>query len=102
MPSILVVTAFGLIAAQFPVVSKLRGARVMAMLSVYLFLAVIGAYCDVGALVEAGELGPRLMLLATTIVVVHGVLAFGLGRLLNISRASPLIILNDTSLAILA
>lgn len=86
LPSILIVTVFGLIAAQFPVVSKLRGARVMAMLSVYIFLAVIGAYCDVGALVEAGELGPRLMILATTVVAVHGALSFGLGRLLRLDR----------------
>ena len=56
------------------------------MLSVYVFLGVIGAYCDLQALGRIGELGPRLLILATTIVVVHGILSFTLGRLLRLDR----------------
>jgi uncharacterized membrane protein len=86
LPSILIVTVFGLAAAQLPITSRLRGARVLAMLSVYVFLGVIGAYCDLQALGRIGELGPRLLVLATTIVVVHGILSFTLGRLLRLDR----------------
>jgi uncharacterized membrane protein len=86
VPSILVVTVLGLVAAQFKVLSTLRGARVMAMLSVYAFLAVIGAYCDLQALVRIGELGPRLLVLATTTVAMHGLVSFGVGRLLRLDR----------------
>jgi uncharacterized membrane protein len=86
LPSILVVTLLGLVAAQVPVVATLRGARVMAMFAVYVFLAVIGAFCDVTALAQIGELGPRLLVLASTTVAVHGLLCFGVGRLLRLDR----------------
>ncbi len=86
IPSILVVTILGLIAAQVPALATLRGARVMAMFAVYIFLAVIGAFCDVTALAKIGELGPKLLILATTTVFVHGAFSFGLGRLLRLDR----------------
>ena len=50
IPSILWLTTIALILAQFPVVNKLKGHKLLGLLGIYLFLAVIGAYCDVPAL----------------------------------------------------
>lgn len=86
VPSILIVSVLALLAAQHPRLAALRGARVLAMFSVYIFLAVIGAYCDLGALVELERIGPRMLALATTIIAVHAALSFGLGRLFKIDK----------------
>ena len=54
------------------------------MFAVYLFLAVIGAYCDLTALAGLETLGPVLLLFATTIAVVHGLIVFGAAWILKI------------------
>lgn len=77
IPLILIVTTLALMLAQIPAVARLRGANVLAMFSVYLFLAVIGAFCDVSALQGLGQLGLILLAFATTVVFVHGLLVFG-------------------------
>jgi uncharacterized membrane protein len=81
---ILIITTLALVLAQIPAVSRMKGARVLGMFAVYLFLAVIGAFCDVRTLAGLGELGVTLLTLAATIVVVHGVVIFGAARLLRI------------------
>lgn len=77
IPSILILTTIALIMAQIPAVARLRGARVLGMFSVYLFLAVIGALCDIHSLQEIGRLGTMLFFFATIIIIVHGTLVFG-------------------------
>ena len=84
VPSVVILTIIALILAQIPVISRLKGARLLGMYSVYLFLAVIGAYCDLAALREIGQLGPTLLLFTVVIVAVHGVITFGMGRLFKI------------------
>jgi uncharacterized membrane protein len=83
VPSIIILTVVALVLAQVPLVARLRGARVLGMFSVYLFLAVIGAFCDLTALGELGQLGITLFLFALIIVAVHGVVTFGAGRLMK-------------------
>ena len=56
LPFGLVLTTLALVPAQFRVVNRLRGNR---LFGIYVFLAVIGAYCDVAALLRDGQL-PRL------------------------------------------
>ena len=51
---------------------------------VYLFLAVIGAFCDLTALRELGSLAPVLLLFALTVALVHGAITFGAARLFRI------------------
>jgi hypothetical protein len=46
--------------AQIPAVAALPVVRPLAMYAVYLFLAVIGGFCDVRALGEIGSLGMAL------------------------------------------
>ncbi|MDY7093870.1 MAG: DUF819 family protein [Acidobacteriota bacterium] len=84
VPSILILTALALGLAQIPAVARLKGARSLGMFAVYLFLAVIGAFCDLGALAEIGELGGTLLLFAATVAVVHGAITFGAAWLLDI------------------
>lgn len=84
LPSILVLTILALVLAQIPAVGRLRGARTLGMFSVYLFLAVIGAFCDLGALTQIGGLGITLLIFAATVAVVHGLVTFGAAWILRI------------------
>lgn len=84
IPSILILTTIALILAQVPALHRLPGGHLLGLFSVYLFLAVIGAYCEFAALSQIGGLAWRLLVLVLTIVLVHGLLTFGvavLGRL---------------------
>jgi uncharacterized membrane protein len=83
IPSILILTTIALLLAQVPQLSQLRGARAIGMFAVYLFLAVVGAFCDVRQLVGLGQLGLILLGFAGTMVVVHGIVTFCAARLLG-------------------
>lgn len=83
VPSILVLTTVALLLAQWPVVQRLRGSKVMGYFLVLLFLAVVGAYCDVRALVQNGRLALLFLGWDTLIILVHGLLLFGVGALLR-------------------
>lgn len=82
-PSILVLTTIALILAQFPQIQKIQGAKLLGLLSVYLFLAVIGAFCEFAALSQIGELAMLILGFTTTVVLVHGLVVFGIGALLK-------------------
>ncbi len=84
VPSVLILTVIALILAQFRAVTSLAGSRTLGMYAIFLFLCVIGAYCDVGALAAIGGLGLTLLLFAFTLVVVHGLITFGAARVLKL------------------
>jgi uncharacterized membrane protein len=84
IPSILWLATIALVIAQLPFISALRGARLLGMFAVYLFLAVVGAFCDVRQLIAIGSLGPLLLALAGTLVIIHALVTFGAARLLRI------------------
>jgi len=86
IPSILILTSVALILAQFDAVQKLSGSRVMGMFALNVFLAVIGAFCDLGALRQIGTLGLWLLVLVTVIVGVHGILIFAAGIFLKMDH----------------
>lgn len=77
VPSILILTTIALVLAQLPVFHRLAGGQVLGLFCVYLFLAVIGAFCELAALGQIGDLAWRLLALVVTIVVVHGAVVFG-------------------------
>ncbi len=77
VPAALVLTTLALVAAQLPAVRRLRGGRALGMTGLLLFLAVIGAYCDLAALGELGRLGPVLLLFVVVVLSVHGFVTFG-------------------------
>ncbi len=76
LPMVLVLTTFALLLAQVPAVQKLRGAHTLGYLTVLLFLAVIGAYCDIPALIANGSVAMTLLLWVSIIVFIHGALLF--------------------------
>jgi len=84
VPMVLVLTVVALVLAQVRVVSKLRGARTLGMFGLYLFLAVIGALCDVSALASTGSLGVGICLLVSAVFLVHGLVVFGAAALLRL------------------
>lgn len=85
IPSALFLTGIALLLAQIPGVSRLPGLRAMGMIAVYLFLCVIGAHCDLGAMSGLGELGVTLLVFTTVTVLVHGLLVYGLAWLFRIN-----------------
>lgn len=84
VPDAVVLTTIALALAQVPIVRRLRGTRLLGLLAVQLFLAVIGALCDVDALLRIGDLAPALMGLIGITVLVHGFLVFGAARLFRL------------------
>jgi uncharacterized membrane protein len=83
VPPVLVLTTLALVLAQVPAVHRLRGANLLGLLCVYLFLAVVGAHCDVRALLADGQLAITLLLLVTALVGIHALITFGVGALLR-------------------
>ena len=79
LPSILILTTFALILAQVPMIQRVSGARLLGMFSVYLFLVVVGAFCEVTALIDLGEKAVSILLFTAAIVVVHGLLILAVG-----------------------
>jgi len=84
VPSILIITVIALVIAQLPFAKQLRGAQTLGIFSVYLFLAVIGAFCDVQALQNLGSLGLVLFGMAMIAVIFHGLVIFGAARLMKL------------------
>lgn len=83
VPTIILLAVFALVLAQLPMVARLQGPRLLGMFGIYLFLAVLGAFCDVTALVALGPLGVTLFLLALIAVAVHGGVLFVAARFMK-------------------
>ena len=79
LPFVIVLTTFALVLAQFRIVNKLRGIRVLGLFGIYVFLAVIGAYCDIGALLHDGQLAVVLFGMILLLVLIHALILFGAG-----------------------
>jgi uncharacterized membrane protein len=78
-PKVLWLTTLALILAQIPFVQRIKGGRLLGLFSVLVFLTVIGAHCDIPALLSNGQLALRLVLLVGIIVLCHIVIGFGIG-----------------------
>lgn len=83
IPTVLILTTFALILAQLKVIQVIPGAKMLGMFTVYLFLVVVGAFCEFNALVEVGENAIPILLFTTAIVAVHGLFLVGMGLLLK-------------------
>lgn len=82
IPSILTLTTIAIALAQTKFVSNLKGSHILGWYLMLLFLAVIGAYCELSALAELKDVGLTLILLTTFTVLFHGILVIALGGLL--------------------
>lgn len=80
----LILTTFALILAQFRPVARLRGTRTLGMFAIMLFLAVIGALCDLQALKQMGSLGTELSIFVVIVVTVHGLCVYGASLFLRV------------------
>lgn len=82
IPSILSLTTIGILLAQTKFVANLKGSHNLGLYLVFIFLAVIGAYCELSAVTELKEVGISLLLFAGLAVLIHGVIVILLGGML--------------------
>ncbi len=82
IPSILTLSTLGIVLAQTKFVANLKGSHNLGLYLVFLFLAVIGAYCEISAVAELKEVGITLLLFAGLAVLFHGILVILIGGLL--------------------
>jgi len=82
LPSILTLSTMGILLAQTKFVSNLKGSHNLGLYLVFLFLAVIGAYCDLSAVAELKDVGITLFLFAGLSVLLHGFIVITLGGVL--------------------
>ncbi len=79
IPSIITLSTIGIILAQTSFVSKLKGGHTLGLYLVYLFLAVIGAYCEINSVIALKEVGLTLFLFTAVAVLIHGCIIIILG-----------------------
>lgn len=82
IPSILTLSTIGIILAQTRFVSSLKGSHILGLYLVYIFLAVIGAYCEISSVIELKEVGVTLLLFASVAVILHGIILILIGSLI--------------------
>lgn len=83
VPSIFTLTTIALILGQLKFVRRLRGAGLMGYLLVLIFLAVVGAFCDLGAIRHSGLSALVLLAWVAILLLIHGLLLFGAGAMLK-------------------
>jgi len=81
IPSILTLSTIGILLAQTKFVANLKGSHNLGLYLVFIFLAVIGAYCELSAVAELKDVGITLLLFAGLAVLLHGVIVILLGGL---------------------
>jgi uncharacterized membrane protein len=81
IPEIITLTTLALILAQFEFVKRLTGKHTLGFFFILVFLAVIGTLCDLAALSGIGSLASTLIVFVSIIILVHGLVIFGLGTL---------------------
>ncbi len=83
-PTILLVTMFALILAQSDRFRCFAGSKPIADFLVILFLILVGAHTDFRAVVDTGGIASSLAFTISTILVIHAVLLFAVGRVFKI------------------
>lgn len=76
VPSMITLTTLAILLAQIPALHRQKGNMFLGSWGIYLFLAVVGAYCDFQALGEAGRLSMLLLVFVVITVLGHGILLF--------------------------
>ena len=81
LPEVLWLTSVALVAAQLPPVKRLSGGAMIGNYFVLLFLASNGAQSVIQNIVKVG---PAVFYFACVTVAIHGIVIFGVGRLLKL------------------
>ena len=76
-------STIALVLAQLPAVQKLRGSRTLGMFCSYLFLSVIGAFCDIPALFKDFQTALTLFIFVSIVIGVHSLFQFGVAYFLK-------------------
>jgi len=84
VPEIITLTSLALILAQFPMIKKLQGTQTIGFFIILIFLATIGTLCDISTLSSLGSLAGTLIAFVGLLMLIHGVVIFGVGALLKI------------------
>ncbi|CAI8383730.1 MAG: Uncharacterised protein [Flavobacteriales bacterium] len=82
IPSILILTTIGIMMAQSKFISNIKGSQELGLYLVYIFLAVIGAYCEIGAVSQLQEIGLLLLIFTICSVLIHGILFIIIGGII--------------------
>ncbi|WP_299207963.1 DUF819 family protein [uncultured Dokdonia sp.] len=82
IPSMITISTLGILLAQVPFVSQLKGSQTLGLYLVYIFLAVIGAYCELSAVVELKDIGLTLLGFTALAVMLHGLFTILFGGLI--------------------
>jgi uncharacterized membrane protein len=85
IPSVLWLTTIALLLAQVPAVKRLSGSALLGNYLVLLFLASNGAS---SVIAKIFEVGPGVFYFAVTTVAIHGVVIFGVGRVVGIDAGT--------------
>ncbi len=80
-PSVLWLTTLALIAGQIPLVRSLTGAMQMGLVALNLFFVVIGIGSRIAEILKVGL---EVFYFTAIVVIVHGILVYGLCRLLRL------------------
>lgn len=83
IPSILILTSLALVFAQFRFFQSLKESKILGLFSVYFFLAVVGAYCELSALSGAGKIVFYVVIYLTLVIFVHMIVILLAGWLLK-------------------
>lgn len=81
IPSILILTSIALILAQVPFIQKMKESKIIGLFLIYLFLSVVGAYCELSALVSAGSMVLYVLTFLSIVVIVHALIIIVYGWL---------------------
>ncbi|MEN2281588.1 DUF819 family protein [Algoriphagus sp. SE2] len=84
IPEIITLTTLALILAQFPMIQKVKGTHTIGFFLILIFLAVIGTLCDFKTLSGIGDLAGTLILFVSILMLIHGLVIYGLGAILKI------------------
>ncbi len=76
IPSMITLTTLALLLAQIPALHRQKGNMFLGSWGIYLFLAVVGAFCDLEAMGAAGKLSLLLLVFVTITVSMHGLVIF--------------------------
>lgn len=84
IPEILTLTTIALILAQLSFIRKISGSHTIGFFLILIFLATVGTLCDFSTLSGLGDLASTLILFVSILVLVHGLVIFGIGALFKI------------------
>lgn len=81
IPSVLWLSTLALALGQLPAVRRLEGALQLGLVALHLFFVVIGIGSKIS---EIFAVGPEVFYFTATVVVIHGLVIYGGGRLLRL------------------